>query len=112
LFNGFGDHVDFIDRDALLTNVTLYWLTNTAESSTRLYYENAHNHEQAPQGPNTIPTGVAVFGHDFKSMKCFAKRDNTNIVQWSEFERGTHFAAMDAPDLLAPDIQAFFRRYR
>jgi hypothetical protein len=53
-----------------------------------------------------------VFGHDFKSIKRFALRDNTNIVQWSEFERGTHFAAMDAPDLLAPDIQAFFRRYR
>ena len=47
LFNGFGDHVDFIDREAFLTNVTLYWLTNTAESSARLYYENAHNHEQA-----------------------------------------------------------------
>jgi hypothetical protein len=90
----------------------LYWLTNTAESSARLYYESAHNHEQAEQGPNTTATGVAVFGYDFKSMKRFAERDNTNIVQWSEFERGTHFAAMDAPDLLAPDMQTFFRRFR
>lgn len=112
LFNGFGDHVDFVDRDALLTNVMLYWLTNTAESSTRLYYENAHISEQTEQGPNTTATGVAVFGYDFKSMKRFAQRDNTNIVQWSEFERGTHFAALDAPDLLAPDLQAFFRRFR
>jgi pimeloyl-ACP methyl ester carboxylesterase len=112
LFNGFGDHVDFVDRDALLTNVMLYWLTNTAESSARLYYENVHNQEQTEQVPNMIPTGVAVFGYDFKSMKRFAKRDNTNIVQWSEFDRGTHFAAMDAPDLLAPDIQTFFRRFR
>lgn len=111
LFNGFGDHVDFIDRDALLTNVTLYWLTNTAESSARLYYENAHQ-QQEPQGPNTTPTGVAVFGDDFKSIKRFAERDNTNIVHWSEFERGTHFAAMDAPDLLIPDIRSFFSRYR
>lgn len=112
LFNGFGDHVDFVDRDAFLTNVMLYWLTNTAESSARLYYENVHNSEQAAQGPNASPTGVAVFGHDFKSMKRFAERDNTDIVHWSEFERGTHFAAMDAPDLLAPDLQLFFRRCR
>lgn len=112
LFCGFGDHVDFIDRDAFLTNVTLYWLTNTAESSSRLYYENAHSHGQEPQGPNTTPTAVAVFGDDFKSIRRFAERDNTNIVQWSEFERGTHFAAMDAPDLLIPDIQSFFRRFR
>ncbi|WP_438445086.1 epoxide hydrolase family protein [Gorillibacterium sp. sgz5001074] len=112
LFCGFGDHVDFIDRDAFLSNVTLYWLTNTAESSARLYYENAHNHGPEPQGPNTIPTGVAVFGHDFKSIKRFAERDNTNIVQWSEYERGTHFAAMDAPDLLIPDIRNFFQRFR
>ncbi|MBW7462282.1 epoxide hydrolase, partial [Paenibacillus sepulcri] len=52
LFNGFGDHIDFIDRDALLTNVMIYWLTNTAESSARLYYENAHN-QQGGEGPNT-----------------------------------------------------------
>ncbi|MNW44634.1 hypothetical protein D3C74_218720 [compost metagenome] len=112
LFCGFGDHVDYIDRDAFLTNVTLYWLTNTAESSARLYYENAHIQGREPQGPNTTPTGVAVFGDDFKSIRRFAERDNTNIVHWSEFERGTHFAAMDAPDHLIPDIQAFFRRFR
>ncbi|MBB6672046.1 epoxide hydrolase family protein [Cohnella nanjingensis] len=112
LFNGFGDHVDFIGRDAFLTNVMLYWLTNTVESSTRIYYENAHNQNPAAQGPNAAPTGVAVMGHDFKSMKRFAYRDNTNVVHWSEFERGTHFAALDAPDVLAPDIQAFFRRFR
>ncbi|RED64889.1 epoxide hydrolase family protein [Cohnella lupini] len=111
LFNGFGDHVDFINRDAFLTNVTLYWLTNTVESSTRLYYENAHS-EQTEQGPNATPTGVAVFGNDFKSMKRFAQRDNTNIAHWSEFERGTHFAAMDEPDLVASDLQTFFRRFK
>jgi pimeloyl-ACP methyl ester carboxylesterase len=112
LFNGFGDHVDFIDRDALLTNVALYWLTNTAESSARLYYENAHTPEQSAQPPNPTPTGVAVFGNDFQSIRRFAARDNTNIVHWSEFERGTHFAAMDAPSVLARDLQAFFRRFR
>jgi hypothetical protein len=88
-------------------------LTNTAESSARLYYENARNDRgQEQRGPNTTHTGVAVFGHDFKSIKRFAERDNTNIVQWTEYDRGTHFAAMDAPDLLIPDIRAFFRKFR
>ena len=88
----------------------LYWLTNTVESSARLYYENAHL--PGSQEVNATPTGVAVFGNDFKSMKRFASRDNSNIVHWSEFERGTHFAAMDEPKLLAADLQTFFRRFR
>ncbi|OBZ17623.1 epoxide hydrolase family protein [Bacillus sp. FJAT-26390] len=112
LFNGFGDHIDFIDRDALLTNVMIYWLTNTAESSARLYYENVHPQEKSSQEANATATGVSVFGHDFKSMKRFATRDNTNIVQWSEFERGTHFAALDASDLLVTELQNFFSRFR
>ncbi|MEC0240573.1 epoxide hydrolase [Paenibacillus dokdonensis] len=111
LFNGFGDHVDFIDRDAFLTNVMLYWLTNTAESSARIYYENIRNPDAA-QGVNTAPTGVAVFGNDFKSIRRFAERDNNHIVHWSEFEHGTHFAAMDEPDALSSDIQTFFRPLR
>ncbi|WP_068613695.1 epoxide hydrolase family protein [Paenibacillus tuaregi] len=112
LFNGFGDTVDSVDRDAFLTNVMLYWLTNTAESSARLYHEDAHQPPSALQGPNKTATGVAVFAHDFQSMRRFAERDNTNIVHWSEFDRGTHFAAMDASDLLASDLQSFFRRFR
>lgn len=112
LFNGFGDGVDSVDRDAFLTNVMLYWLTNTAETSARWYYEDAHNREQAEQGPSTIATGVAIFANDFQSMKRFAERDNTNIVQWSEFDSGSHFAAMDAPDLLTSDLRNFFRRFR
>ncbi|MDG0791069.1 epoxide hydrolase [Cohnella ginsengisoli] len=112
MFNGFGDHVDAIDRDALLTNTSIYWLTNTAESSTRLYYENAHDTEASAAGPNGMPTGIAVFGDDFKSIRRFAERDNTNIVHWSEFERGTHFAAYDQPEALAGDLRTFFGRLR
>ncbi|WP_309121821.1 epoxide hydrolase [Paenibacillus sp.] len=112
LFNGFGDTVDAVDRDDFLTNVTLYWLTNTAESTARWYYEDAHGSGAASREPNRTPTGVAVFPHDFQSMRRFAQRDNPAIVHWSEFERGGHFAAMDAPDLLAQDLRTFFRRFR
>ncbi|WP_240941912.1 hypothetical protein [Paenibacillus sp. HB172176] len=90
----------------------IYWLTNTAESSSRLYYENGHSAEESSQAPNTAVTGLAVFGDDFKSIRPFAERDNTNIVHWSEFESGTHFAAMDQPQLLAEDIRSFFGRFR
>jgi pimeloyl-ACP methyl ester carboxylesterase len=95
---------DAVDRDQMLTNVSVYWLTGTAGSSARLYYEG-QLHE-----PSTAPTGVAVFPHDI-SIRRFAEREN-NIVHWSEFDRGGHFAAMEAPDLLVDDVRAFFRRFR
>jgi hypothetical protein len=60
---------------------------------------------------NTVPTGVAVFPHDFLSVRTFAERAN-NIVHWSEFEEGGHFSAMEKPELLTQDIRAFFRGLR
>ncbi|HZD67655.1 MAG TPA: epoxide hydrolase [Actinomycetes bacterium] len=100
---------DAVDRDQLLTNVMLYWLTGTANSSARLYYENTHAGFQAQQ-PGTTPTGVAVFAEDY-AIRRYAERGN-NIVHWSEFDRGGHFAAMEAPDLLVGDVRTFFRHLR
>jgi epoxide hydrolase len=98
-----------IDRDHILTNVMLYWLTGTAGSSARMYYENMHVSSWG-QVPGTTPIGVAVFAEDI-AIRRYAERGNT-IVHWSEFERGGHFAAMEAPDLLVDDIRAFFRQLR
>ncbi len=64
----------------------IYWVTGTAGSSARLYF--------------------------FLSIPRFAKRDNTNILQWSEFERGGHFASLEVPDLYVGDVRKFFRRFR
>jgi epoxide hydrolase len=100
---------DAVDRDQLLTNVMLYWLTGTANSSARLYYENLHAGSWGQQ-PSTTPTGVAVFAEDY-AIRRYSQRAN-NIVHWSEFDRGGHFAAMEAPDLLVGDIREFFRRLR
>jgi pimeloyl-ACP methyl ester carboxylesterase len=97
-----------IDRDRLLTNVMLYWLTGTAGSSARLYYENAHAWSMPTN--SGVPTGVAVFAQDV-SIRRWADEANT-IVHWSEFDRGGHFAALEAPDLLAGDIRAFFAKIR
>jgi len=63
-------------------------------------------------GPTTVPLGLASFAYDFRPIRRFAERDHANIVSWSEFDRGGHWAAHDAPDLLIGDIRRFFRRFR
>ncbi|MEU7749913.1 epoxide hydrolase family protein [Nonomuraea sp. NPDC049158] len=98
-----------IDRDLLLTDVMLYWLTGTAGSVASLYYENMHANTWHTE-PATTPTGVAVFAHDLP-IRRYAEYGN-NITHWSEFDRGGHFAALEAPDLLTADIRTFFRPLR
>jgi epoxide hydrolase len=100
---------DAVDRDQLLTNVMLYWLTGTARSSANLYYENTHAGFSGQQ-PGTTPTGVAVFATDY-AIRRYGERAN-HIVHWTEFDRGGHFAAMEAPDLLVGDVRSFFRGVR
>jgi microsomal epoxide hydrolase len=103
---------DAVDRDQMLTNVTLYWLTGTAGSSARLYYETSHAGRGGGRGPSLAPVGVAVFPREiFRPIRRLAERSQP-IVHWSEFERGGHFAAMEEPDLLVGDVRAFFRRFR
>ncbi|GGS96781.1 microsomal epoxide hydrolase [Planobispora rosea] len=101
---------DAVDRDRMLTNVTLYWLTNTAGSSAQLYYEFAHAWSM-PEVSAT-PTGIAVFPREIApSVRKLAERADA-IVHWTEFDRGGHFAAMEEPDLLVGDVRAFFRGLR
>jgi pimeloyl-ACP methyl ester carboxylesterase len=100
---------DAVDRDRLLTDVSIYWLTATAGSSARLYYEGAKSWGQ-PTEPSAVPTGVAVFPMDI-TIRSIAESQH-NIVHWTEFDRGGHFAAMEAPDLLVADIREFFRPLR
>ncbi len=102
---------DAVGADYVLTNATIYWLTNTAASSARLYYEDAHA-EETPTGPTTVPLGLANFANDFRSIRPFAERDHSSIVRWSEFDRGDHFAPQTAPDLLVGDMREFFRQLR
>jgi pimeloyl-ACP methyl ester carboxylesterase len=94
-----------VDRDRVLTDVTLYWLTGTAGSAANIYYEQMHAHNWPTQ--SGVPTGVAVFAGDIP-IRRYAEQANT-IVHWSEFDRGGHFAALEAPDLFAADVTAFFR---
>lgn len=96
---------DALGRDAVLTDVSVYWFTGTAGSAAHSYYERFHGQGE-PDGRSPVPTAVAVFPTDH-AIRPFAERANT-VVRWTEFGRGGHFPALEAPDLLAADLRAFF----
>ncbi|MGI5163793.1 epoxide hydrolase family protein [Spirillospora sp. CA-253888] len=99
---------DAVDRDQLLTNVSLYWFTGTAGSSAQLYYEMAHDPTAyAPKPRGTVPTGVIATATTDVAIRRFAERDH-NVVHWTETERGGNFLAMERPEILAEDVRAFF----
>jgi pimeloyl-ACP methyl ester carboxylesterase len=101
---------DAVDRDHLLTNVSVYWFTGTAGSSARMYYENAHSTFWSAMTRVEVPVGVAVFANDV-AIRRFSEWGN-NIQRWTDFDTGGHFAAMETPDLLVDDIRAFYRELR
>jgi hypothetical protein len=96
-----------LEPDFALDNVMLYWLTGTAASAARLYNENAR--AAHPTEPTTLPLGLAAFAGDFSGIRRFAERDHRNIVRWSRFDRGGHFAPHKAADLWSADVREFFR---
>ena len=99
---------DAVDRDRILTDVSIYWFTGTAGSAAHTYYERFNDPAMwIPKDRGTVPTGVAVFTTDV-TLRRFADQLH-NVVRWSEFDRGGHFAALEAPDLLAADVRDFFR---
>ncbi|MEU7833841.1 epoxide hydrolase family protein [Nonomuraea sp. NPDC049129] len=100
---------DAVDLDQMLTDVTIYWLTRTAASSARLYKEGSAQWG-TPVERSEVPHGVAVFPGD-GGIRRIAEREH-NVIHWSEYDRGGHFAAMEAPDLLVDDVRAFFRKVR
>ena len=108
LYATFGDHPEQLSRQQILDHATLYWMTGTIGSSANIYYEDGKAGIWEETRATTIPMGVAVFANDFLSIRAFAERDHKNIVHWSEFDRGGHFAALEVPDVLAGDIVKFF----
>ncbi|MDO3703241.1 epoxide hydrolase [Micromonospora sp. C28SCA-DRY-2] len=98
-----------IDRDVLLTDVSLYWLTGTAASSAQLYYE-VRAQPPRPAVSSGVPTGIAVFPTD-PVLRRLAEREH-HLVHWAEYDRGGHFAALEVPDVLVTDIRTFFRPLR
>jgi len=99
---------DAVDRDQLLTNVSLYWFTRTGASAANFLYEAAHSSEWL--APSGTPQGWAVFAADAIMRRLLDPEQQ--VEHWSQFDRGGHFAAMEAPELLVEDVRAYFRRFR
>jgi pimeloyl-ACP methyl ester carboxylesterase len=108
LFTVYGDNPDMIAREKFLTNFMVYWVTGTAASSIRFYYEDAHDpNAWTPKENSGVPTAVAVFQEGDVAIRQFAEQGN-NIVRWTEYEKGAHFAALEVPETLTKDVRAFF----
>jgi pimeloyl-ACP methyl ester carboxylesterase len=108
LFNSFGNGTALVPLDAILTEVSVAWFANASAGMSRAYRDNAL--AEAEPRVSDARTGVAVFKDDFQTIKVFAERDNSNIVHWSRFERGGHYAALEVPELVVGDIRTFFAR--
>jgi pimeloyl-ACP methyl ester carboxylesterase len=92
-----------VDRDQLLTTVSLYWFTGSGASAAHTLYEQAHSSDWG--APPAVPQGFAVFGADETVRKLVPAPAGAH---WSEFPRGQHFPAMEAPAQLAADLQSFY----
>jgi pimeloyl-ACP methyl ester carboxylesterase len=108
-----GDVESVFTRDELLTNVMIYWVTQTIPASMRLYYESrlrplnlSPSHRVAP------PVAVAVFPKEIAMPPRSLAERGMNVVRWTEMPKGGHFAAMEQPERLAQDVREFFRALR
>jgi len=108
-----GDVERAFTKDQLLTNITAYWVTATATSSTRLYWETRQAGRTAlPERRIVVPTGIANFaGEITRSPRAWVEA-RYDVRHWSEIPRGGHFAAMQVPDLFVEDVRTFFRAVR
>lgn len=97
-------------RDELLTNIMIYWVTQTIGSSMRLYYEATHN-DRAPYKVE-VPTGVALFPREISTPPQTLAVRQYNIQRWTTMRAGGHFAAMEQPSALVHEIRAFFKHLR
>jgi pimeloyl-ACP methyl ester carboxylesterase len=100
-----------LTRDDVLDNITLYWLTNTAISSARLYWENKVN-LYLPANVS-IPAAVTVFpGESFQAPRSWAERAYHKLIYFHEADKGGHFAAWEQPELFGAELRAAFRPLR
>ena len=109
-----GDPETIFTKDELLTNITIYWVTQTATSSARMYYESGLARTAAGGQPGRVevPTGGAIFPHElFYAPRAWAEAWY-NLTRWTEMPRGGHFAAMEQPELFVDDVRAFFADLR
>jgi microsomal epoxide hydrolase len=108
-----GDPAGVVPRDAMLANITLYWVTGAIGSSFWPYYARMHRPWPIPEGKIGVPTGYAEFRREIlRPPRSLAERVFSDIRRWTRMERGGHFAALEQPAALAAEIREFFRPLR
>jgi pimeloyl-ACP methyl ester carboxylesterase len=113
-FHAWSDHGGNLEnsftRDELITNVMLYWLTESAPSAARIYFEREFHTGGRPAG--RVPVGCALFPREINLPPRRWVEAQLNVARWTEMPRGGHFAALEQPALLVQDVRAFFRGLR
>jgi pimeloyl-ACP methyl ester carboxylesterase len=104
-------------RDEMLDNITLYWLTGTAASSARLYWESFRQVQswftESTSDTVDVPTGCSIFPKELpRPSRRWAEKRYIDIRHWNEPSRGGHFAAFERPDIFVDEVRAFFRLVR
>jgi pimeloyl-ACP methyl ester carboxylesterase len=111
-----GDPERSLTKDEMLDDITLYWLTNTATSSARLYWENANNNFNAADQKTAeikLPVAITVFpGEIYQAPRSWAERAYPHLVYYNTVAKGGHFAAWEEPQLFAEELRAAFRTLR
>lgn len=102
------EHV--LNKDEMLDNVMFYWLTNSAASSARLYWESFNKPNMEPI---TMPVGCSMFPREiFRTSRRWAEKRFTNLIYWNELEKGGHFAAFEQPQQYLEEVRNCFRSLR
>ncbi len=104
-------------KDELLDDVTLYWLTNSAASSARLYWETAGQSVILAAAQKTteisLPVAITVFPDEvYRAPETWARRAYRNLSYFNEVDKGGHFAAWEEPELFSAELRAAFRPLR
>jgi pimeloyl-ACP methyl ester carboxylesterase len=104
-----------LTRDDVLDNITMYWLTNTAISSARLYWDNLNTAKAGffdVKGV-TIPVAVSAFPDEiYQAPRSWAERAYPNLIHYNKLEKGGHFAAWEQPELFVAELREGFRSLR
>jgi pimeloyl-ACP methyl ester carboxylesterase len=100
-----------LTQDEMLDDITLYWLTETAFSSSRLYWENNANNFNAVD--ISLPAAVTVFpGEIYQAPLSWTQRAYHKLIYFNKVDKGGHFAAWEQPELFATEVRAAFRSLR
>ena len=111
-----GDPERSLTKDQMLDDITLYWLTNSAISSARLYWENNSNNFSAAAQRTvdiSVPVAVTVFpGEIYRAPKSWTQKAYPTLMYFNEVDKGGHFAAWEEPELFAAELRAAFKSLR